>query len=142
MAHVFAGAFGDPLFGIVAGVALAPASCPLPTLASGLVEGIAEAADSSDPDGDATIHQEAAAMIAAGLAPPLRPVVGAGFTTLAGRRAPTRWRDRSRRSCWRRAAREKLRALYRSAGNFTDVYRVPLADLEREWRRVPRPSSR
>src|SRR4029078_3776245 len=25
-------------------------------------------------------------------------------------------------------------ALYRSGGNFTDVYRVPLADLENEWR--------
>ena len=32
---------------------------PLPMLASGLVEGIAEAADASDPDGDATIHEEA-----------------------------------------------------------------------------------
>src|SRR6185369_9469982 len=29
---------------------------------------------------------------------------------------------------------ERLRALYKSAGNFTDVYRVPLADLEKEWR--------
>ena len=44
MAHVFAGAFGDPLFG----VSLAwrwHGPLPLPTLASGLIEGIAEAAD-------------------------------------------------------------------------------------------------
>ena len=132
MAHVFAGAFGDPLFGI----SLAwrrTGFLPLPTLASGLVEGIAEAADSSDPDGDATIHQEARAMIEAGLAPPLAAVVGSGFTTLAGRRAYTMAGSFSSFLLETRGA-QKLRELYRSAGNFTDVYRVPLADLEREWR--------
>jgi hypothetical protein len=132
MAHVFAGAFGDPLFGI----SLAwrrHGFVPLPTLASGLVEGIAEAADASDPDGDATIHQEARAMIEAGLAPPLAAVVGSGFTTLAGRRAYTMAGSFSAFLLATRGA-QKLRELYRSAGNFIDVYRVPLADLEREWR--------
>ena len=72
-------------------------------------------------------------MIEAGLAPPLAAVVGAGFTTLAGRRAYTIAGSFSAFLLATRGA-EKLRALYRSAGNFTDVYRVPLADLEREWR--------
>jgi hypothetical protein len=130
MAHVFAGAFGDPFFG----VSLAwRGPLPHPVLAMGLVEGIAEAADASDPEGDATIHQEAAAMIAAGLAPPLPAVVGAGFSTLAGARAYTIAGSFSAFLLATRGA-EKLRALYRSAGNFTDVYRTPLADLEREWR--------
>jgi hypothetical protein len=132
MAHVFAGAFGDPLFG----VALAwrwRGPLPIPTLASGLIEGVAEAATANDPDGDATIHEEAAAMIAAGLAPPLADVVGAGFSTLAGRRAYTMAGSFSAFLLSTRGA-DKLRALYRSAGNFDAVYRVPFADLERDWR--------
>jgi hypothetical protein len=61
---------------------------PLPTLSGGLIEGIAERGQpASDPDEDATIHEQARAMIEAGLAPPLASVVGAGFSTLAGRRA-------------------------------------------------------
>jgi hypothetical protein len=132
MAHVFAGAFGDPLFGISL-TWRRHGFLPLPTLASGLVEGVAEAADASDPDGDATIHEEARAMIEAGLAPPLEAVVGSGFTTLAGRRAYTMAGSFSAFLLATRGA-PKLRELYRSAGNFIDVYRVPLADLEREWR--------
>ena len=72
-------------------------------------------------------------MIEAGLAPPLASVVGAGFSTLAGRRAYTIAGSFSAFLLATRGA-EKLRALYRSAGNFSDVYRVPLADLEGEWR--------
>jgi hypothetical protein len=130
LAHVFAGAFGDPLFG----VALAwRGPFPHPVLAMGLVEGLAEAADASDPAGDATIHQDAAAMIAAGLAPPLEAVVGAGFTRFAGPRAYTIAGSFCGFLLATRGA-DKLRALYQSAGNFTDVYREPLASLAREWR--------
>jgi hypothetical protein len=131
MAHVFAGTFGDPFFGVALAWRWGP--LPHPALAMGLVEGIAEAADASDPWGDATIHQEAAAMIANGLAPSLRDVVGAGFSTLAGARAYTLAGSFSAFLLATRGP-EKLRELYHSAGNFTDVYRVPLSDLEREWR--------
>jgi hypothetical protein len=62
-----------------------------------------------------------------GLAPPLAAVVGAGFSTLAGRRAYTIAGSFSAFLLATRGA-GKLRALYRSAGNFADVYRVPLAD--------------
>ncbi|HEY7372982.1 MAG TPA: hypothetical protein VIF57_12535 [Polyangia bacterium] len=133
MAHVFAGTFGDRFFGM----SLAwrwHGPLPLPALAGGLIEGVAEAASSaSDPDEDATIHEQARAMIEAGLAPPLASVVGAGFTTLAGRRAYTMAGSFSAFLLATRGP-EKLRALYRSAGNFAAVYRVPLADLEAEWR--------
>ena len=123
MAHVFAGSFGDPFFGVALAWRWGP--LPHPALAMGLVEGVAEAATVSDPYGDATIHQEAAAMIAAGLAPPLADVVGAGFSALAGARAYTLAGSFSAFLLATRGA-DKLRALYHSAGNFSDVYRVPL----------------
>ncbi len=132
MAHVFAGAFGDPVLGIAFAVRWR-GPLPVPTLAFGLVEGVAEAADQGAPHGDATIHQEAAAMIAAGLAPPLSSVVGAGFSAVAGARAYTMAGSFTSFLLATRGA-EKLRALYRSGGNFSDVYRVPLGDLERDWR--------
>ena len=101
---------------------------PLPRLASGLVEGIAEAADFGDPDGRATVHQEARAMIAAGLAPPLAKVVGAGFTTAGGRARLHHGRLVLAISCCQPTAPDKLRALYRSGGDFAGVYGEPLRD--------------
>jgi tetratricopeptide (TPR) repeat protein len=132
MAHVFAGEFGDRWFGI----ALAwrwVGPIPVPALASGLIEGIAEAADFGAPDGPSTLHQEAAAMIADGRAAPLGAVVGAGFSTLSGARAYTLAGSFCRFLLETRGA-EKLRQLYHSAGNFLDVYRTPLSNLEQEWR--------
>ncbi len=131
LAHVFAGAFGDPLFG----VAFAwrwHGPLPVPTLAMGLVEGLAEAADTSDPDGASTIHEDAAAMIADGLAPPLAAVVGAGFSTEAGARAYTLAGSFSAFLLETRGP-ERLRALYHSAGDFGSVYGTPLPALEAEW---------
>jgi hypothetical protein len=132
MAHVFAAAFGDPFFGVSLAWRWAP--LPHPVLAVGMIEGLAEAADADAPDGDATIHQEAAAMQVAGLAPPLSSVVGAGFSAQSGARAYTVAGSFAAYLLQTRGA-EKLRALYRSAGNFSDVYRLPLADLEHEWLR-------
>ena len=127
LAHVFAGTFGDPILGVALAWRWGP--LPHPALAMGLVEGLAEAADSDAPAGDATIHQEAAAMMAAGLAPPLGDVVGAGFSTVAGARAYTMAGSFAAFLLATRGA-DKLRALYRSAGNFTNIYRVPLRDLD------------
>ncbi|HXI58108.1 MAG TPA: hypothetical protein VNO55_18710 [Polyangia bacterium] len=132
MAHVFAGVFGDPLLGIALGWHW-KGPIPYPRIASGLIEGIAEAADSSDPDGQSTIHQQAQAIIADGRAPPLETVVGAGFTTVSGPRAYVLAGSFCTFLLETRGA-EKLRRLYKSAGNFSDVYRTPLANLEAEWR--------
>jgi hypothetical protein len=132
LAHVFASAFGDGLFG----VALSwrwKGPLPVPMLASGLVEGVAEAADYSDPDDATTVHQDAQAIIADGRAPPLAAVVGAGFTTLSGARAYTLAGSFCHFLLQTRGA-ERLRALYRSAGDFTAVYQTSLDVLEREWR--------
>ncbi|HEX4406789.1 MAG TPA: hypothetical protein VH560_18245 [Polyangia bacterium] len=137
LAHVFAGAFGDPLFGVAFAWRRGPLPVPTPTLAMGLVEGLAEAADESDPEGSSTIHQDAAAMIADGLAPPLADIVGAGFSAQSGARAYTLAGSFCAFLLETRGP-ERLRALYHSAGNFTDVYRTPLPNLEEEWRQFLR----
>lgn len=132
LAHVFAAGFGDGLFGVsLAWRFWGP--IPVPRLASGLIEGVAEAADFGDPDGRATVHQEARAMVADGRAPPLRSVVGAGFTTLAGARAYTLAGSFCHFLLAERGP-ERLRALYRSAGDFEGVYGEPLERLEARWR--------
>ncbi len=132
LAHVFASAFGDPLFGVsLAWHFVGP--IPWPTLASGLVEGVAEAADFDDPEGRSTLHQEAAAMLALGKAPELRRALGAGFTFESGPRAYTIAGSFCRFLLDRFGA-EKLRALYRSAGDFPRVYGRDLTSLEKDWR--------
>lgn len=132
LAHVFAGAFGDPLFGVSFTVRFW-GPLPVPRLASGLIEGIAEAADFGDPDGRSTLHQESRAMVADGRAPALATVVGAGFSTLSGARAYTLAGSFCRWLLDQQGA-GKLRALYRSAGDFEGVYGQPLAALEGRWR--------
>jgi tetratricopeptide (TPR) repeat protein len=132
LAHIFASAFGDRLFGVsLAWHFVGP--LPWPTLASGLVEGMAEAADFDNPDGRATTHQEAAAMFALGKAPDLRRALGAGFTFESGPRAYTLVGSFCRFLLDAFGA-DKLRALYRSAGDFARVYGRDLASLEKDWR--------
>jgi tetratricopeptide (TPR) repeat protein len=132
LAHVFAAGFGDPVFGVsFAWRFWGP--FPLPRLASGLIEGVAEAADFGDPDGRTTVHQEARAMVGDGRAPPLASVVGAGFTALAGARAYTLAGSFCHFLLLERGP-ERLRALYRSAGDFAGVYGEPLEVLEKRWR--------
>jgi tetratricopeptide (TPR) repeat protein len=132
LAHVFAASFGDNFFGVSFSWRWW-GPLPRPQLASGLIEGIAEAADFGDPDGRSTIHQEARAIVAAGRAPALRSVVGAGFSTLAGARAYTLAGSFCHFLLLEHGA-ERLRALYRSAGDFQGVYGQSIDELERQWR--------
>jgi hypothetical protein len=132
LAHVFAGAFGDSLFG----VSLAWrwwGLLPVPHLGTGLIEGVAEAADFGDPEGRATVHQHARAMIALGQAPSLARIMGAGFSAESGARAYVLAGSFCRFLLDRFGA-DKLRAAYRSAGDFEAVYGLPLAELEKSWR--------
>ena len=133
MAHVFAGAFGDRLFG----VAFAwkwKGPIPIPRLASGLIEGIAETADFTDPDGGSTTHQEAAAILADNRASPLSQLMGAGFSAVSGPRAYTLAGSFVRYLFETRGA-DRLREIYRSAGDFEAVYGTDLGALETEWRK-------
>jgi len=132
MAHVFAGSFGDSLFGL----ALAWrwwGPLPVPHLAMGLVEGLAEAAAFGDPDGRATLHEQARAMIALGQAPSLARLMGAGFSAESGVRAYI-LAGSFCRFLLERFGADKLRAVYRSAGDFAAAYGLPLAELEGAWR--------
>jgi hypothetical protein len=132
LAHVFASAFGDRLFGVsLSWHFVGP--IPWPNLASGLVEGLAEAADFDNPDGRSTTHQEAAAMLALGKAPELRHALGAGFTFESGPRAYTIAGSFCRFLLEKYGA-ASLRALYTSAGDFARVYGRDLVALEAEWR--------
>jgi hypothetical protein len=132
LAHVFAGGFGDSLFGVsLAWRWWGP--LPLPHLGTGLIEGVAEAADFGDPEGRATLHQQARAMIALGQAPSLARVMGAGFSVQAGARAYVLAGSFCHFLLDRFGA-DKLRAAYRSAGDFSAVYGLSLAELEKSWR--------
>jgi predicted negative regulator of RcsB-dependent stress response len=127
MAHVFAGSFGDPVFGI------SLRWLPWPQLASGLVEGIAEAADFTDPQGPSTIHQDARALVDDRKAPPLEKIMGAGFSIAAGPSAYTLAASFSHYLMAHEGA-EKFATLYRSGGDFQGVYSRSLAQLEAEWK--------
>jgi len=131
LAHVFAGAFGDPLFGVsLAWRWWGP--LPVPHLAMGLIEGLAEAADFGNPEGRATLHQEARAMIALGQAPALGRLMGASFSFESGPRAYVLAGSFCRFLLDRYGA-TKLRLAYRSAGDFAAAYGRSLAELETDW---------
>jgi hypothetical protein len=132
LAHVFASAFGDPLFGVSLSWHFA-GPIPIPSLASGLIEGIAEAADFDNPSGRSTLHEESAAMLALGQAPALGRALGASFTFESGPRAYTLAGSFCRYLLDNFGA-NKLRALYRSAGDFVGVYGRDLPSLEKDWR--------
>ncbi|MBK8480477.1 MAG: hypothetical protein IPL40_04810 [Proteobacteria bacterium] len=132
LAHVFAAGAGDPLLGISIrwtrwrGMAL----IPQPNL--GLVEGFAVAVADQPEDG-LTVHQRAATLLRLGLAPALDRLLGVGFLTAAGPRGYAVAGSFCRHLLERYGAR-RLLALYRSGGEFAQVYRQPLAVLARQWR--------
>jgi hypothetical protein len=132
MAHVFAAGFGDPIFGVsLAWHFWGP--IPIPRLATGLIEGLAEAADFDNPSGRFTTHEEAAALIALGRAPDLGRVLGAGFSLESGARAYTIAGSFCRFLLDRFGA-ATLREIYRSAGDFQRVYGTTVSALANEWR--------
>jgi len=132
MAHVFAAGFGDPWFGVSLKVTW-HGPVPAVRLASGLVEGFAEAADASDPGGPATLHEEARAILADGRGAPLVKILGTGFSTLSGARAYT-LAGSFCRYLFDTRGRERARELYRSAGDFEATYGASLSALEAEWK--------
>jgi len=128
LAHVFAAAFGDPWFGVALSF-----RDGVPTLASGLIEGVAEAADFGNPRGRQTLHQSARSIIENGRAPELASVVGAGFSLHAGANAYTLAASFCHFLLQAHGA-DRLRTLYRSAGDYPAAYGKDLSQLDREWR--------
>lgn len=130
IAHVIAGAFGDPLFGVsarrVAGV---------PALVNvGLVEGAAVAADwPGRYEATLTPHESVKAMADLGYMPPLHQLMSPGFFQFSAGRSYTTAGSFARFLLDRYGA-ERFRALYRSGGDFTAAYGRGLGELTAEWR--------
>src|SRR5690606_36972577 len=86
LAHVVAGEFGDPLFGVAARRVL---GLPL-AFNVGLIEGIAVAADWPDHFvRPLTPHQSVKAMLELGVAPPVEKLLSTGFFQFSAARSYT-----------------------------------------------------
>ncbi len=131
LAHVFAGLFGDRVFGISLRWQGSP--LPYPVFNVGLIEGIAVAADWR-PRGELTGHQAAAVLVRTKLAPPARSLFGAGFMTHAARRSYTMAGSFCRHLV-RRHGMAKLSQVFRNGGDFEAVYERSLSGLLRDWSR-------
>ncbi len=130
IAHVVAGAFGDPIFGVSARRVL---GVPV-FLNPGLIEGIAVAADWPDQFGRAlTPHQSVKAMIELDYAPPVEQVFSTRFLALASARGYTLAGSVTKYLLDEYGA-ERLRALYRSGGDFDAVYGRPRDEVLAGWR--------
>src|SRR5262249_25504327 len=130
IAHAVAGQFGDPLFHVSAGRML---GLPL-HFNAGLIEGLAVAADWPDHFGhELTPHQAVAAMTETHMVPPVDRLLSAGFSAFssAGSCAAS---GSSVRFLLDRYGAARLRALYRSGGDFPAAYGRGQADLVAEWR--------
>jgi tetratricopeptide (TPR) repeat protein len=125
LAHVFAGAFGDRMFHI-------SARYWPPRINVGLIEGVAVALDWR-PGRELSPAGYARALAELDMQPPLEGILGLGFLSYTGARAYTVAGAFCRYLLDNYGA-AKLRALYRSAGDFAQVYGKPLKTLELEWR--------
>ena len=129
LAHVFAADFGDPIFGISIDW-----SFPLPRVSSGLVEGLAVAAEADLPWGQSTYHQKAKHLLENGYAPAMANIVGAwGFLTAPGPRAYVMAGSFSTFLLETYGSKD-MKRLYRSGGNFEEVYQTDLSSLIKRWR--------
>jgi tetratricopeptide (TPR) repeat protein len=131
LAHVFAGAFGDPMFGVAFGWSWWKGVVPIPAFSPGLIEGAAVAADWLPAT--LTPHQKAKAMHALDLAPTLTDVMGYSFFASAAVRSYSIAGSFCRFLIETYGA-QKFRELYRAGGGYSLIYRKSLPTLEREWR--------
>jgi hypothetical protein len=132
IAHVVAGEFGDPIFGVSASGVL---GLPL-RFNVGLIEGTAVAVDWPDHfNKPLTPHQSVKALTELDMAPPLASLMSTGFLAVSSTRSYT-VAGSFVRFLWDAYGVEKVKALYRSGGDVRGVYGKSLAELEREWRAV------
>jgi hypothetical protein len=127
IAHAVASAFGDPVFGIAArhGVFASP----------GLIEGLAVAIDWPGSYDRPTPHEAVRAMQEMGVEPAIGQLLSLEFFSVSSARGYTT-AGSFLRFLLDRHGPAKLRALYRSGGDFAAAYGAPLATLEGEWRKM------
>jgi len=125
IAHAVASAFGDPVFGVAArhGVFANP----------GLIEGLAVAIDWPGSYDQPTPHEAVRAMTELGVEPAIGRLLSLEFFSVSSARGYTT-AGSFLRFLLERYGAAKLRAVYRSGGDFSGAYGVPLAKLEAEWR--------
>jgi hypothetical protein len=131
IAHVLAGGFGDPIFGI----SVSWWGWPPAFFNVGLIEGAAVAADWPTA-ARLTPHEASRAMLEMGMLPPVSTILAPGFFLFSSARSYTTAGSFVRFLLDTRGP-EKFRALYRSGGradDFRRIYGVGLDGLETEWR--------
>jgi hypothetical protein len=126
IAHAVASAFGDPVFGIARhGVFIIP----------GLIEGLAVAIDWPGSYEQPTPHEAVRAMMDLGVEPSIGQLLSLQFFSVSSARGYTTAGSFLRFLLDRYGA-DKLRALYRSGGDFEAAYGVKRAALEAAWRQM------
>jgi hypothetical protein len=131
IAHVLAGVFGDPIFG----VSVDYFGWPPFRFNVGLIEGAAVAAD-WPTTARLTPHEAARAMLDLGYLPPLARILTPGFLSFSSARSYTTAGSFCRFLIERHGA-ERFRALYRAGGRPADfplIYGKHLAEVDAEWR--------
>jgi hypothetical protein len=125
IAHAVASAFGDPLFGVATrhGVFANP----------GLIEGLAVAIDWPGGYDRLTPHEAVRALQELGLEPSIGQLLSLQFFSVSSARGYTTAGSFLRYLLDTHGA-AKLRALYRSGGDFDAAYGVPRAQLEAGWK--------
>lgn len=131
LAHVFAGTFGDPLFGVSFRWKLYAGLFPVPAFSPGLIEGAAVAADWSG--NGLTAHQRSKAMLELDIAPPLEAVMGYSFFASAAVRSYS-MAGSFCRFLVERYGPDRFRRVFRSGGAFERVYGKKIGELEEEWK--------
>jgi hypothetical protein len=132
IAHVLAGGFGDPLFG----VSLSWWGWPPAFFNVGLIEGAAVAAD-WPTRARLSPHEAARAMLELGMLPPVSTILAPGFFLFSSARSYTTAGSFVHFLLERHGA-DRFRALYRSGGrdgDFERLYGAGMAELEAAWRR-------
>jgi len=127
IAHAVASAFGDPLLGVATrhGVFINP----------GLIEGLAVAVDWPATYDRPTPHEAVRALQQLGMDPLIERLLSLQFVSVSSARGYTTAGSFLRFLLDAYGA-AKLRAVYRSGGDFEAAYGVPLATLEAAWRKM------
>jgi len=125
IAHAVASAFGDPLFGV--------ATRHVVFANPGLIEGLAVALDWPGGYDRPTPHEAVRAMQGLGVEPSIGQLLSLQFFSVSSARGYTT-AGSFLRFLLDSHGPAKLRALYRSGGDFVASYGVPLATLEAAWR--------
>jgi tetratricopeptide (TPR) repeat protein len=133
LAHAFASAFGDPVFGVSFRWGSVLGFLPVPQFNPGLIEGAAVAADWPTREG-LTPHEWSAAMRRLGVAQPLAAVMSYAFLAASSARSYTLAGSFCRFLVERYGA-ASFRRVYRNGGDFRAAYGRGLPLLEVEWNR-------